>query len=147
MRDGPPLPPAGERPPRIENAVPCERGYHGSGRAIDALRYSPGSYVARVRLTGFVLSHGRPIDKWCAQYGRGLTDYFDATDALYAFARHAASTVLHLWGAPEVVREWLSTGRDELRSAAYSAAYSAADSAAYSALNERLEEMLAEVLQ
>ncbi|PHS02823.1 MAG: hypothetical protein COA78_20495 [Blastopirellula sp.] len=44
-----------------------------------------------------------------------------------------ALDVLHLWDAPDVVVEYLNTGDESIREAAYSAAYSAACSATNSA--------------
>jgi hypothetical protein len=63
----------------------------------------------------------------------------DITALLRCFARKQALSVIHLWDAPEVVREYLETGNEELRDAARAASgdasFYAAYSAAYSAAN------------
>ncbi len=38
--------------------VPCSSGLHASSRAIDALKYAPGSTVCRVRLSGTIIQEG-----------------------------------------------------------------------------------------
>lgn len=129
LRDGSPLPRKGETRTLPEGEAPVlrERGWHGSVRAIDALGYAPGPMVARVRLHGVVLTSD---DKVCATARTNETDYFDATDALRAFARRQALSVAHLWSMPDAVRRYLETGDDALRAAAWAAAWVAACHAA-----------------
>ena len=66
LRDGSPLPRAGDVSAVIADPMPCIRGWHASDRAIDALSYAPGPYVARVRLLGEIVAHGDPTDKHAA---------------------------------------------------------------------------------
>lgn len=148
--------------------IPCKVGYHASLRAIDALQYAPGPIVCRVTLQGEKIPYGDPVDKYVAE-GRTVLWMADATDALREFARWCALQVIDLWDAPPVVREYLETGDENLRAAAWDAARSApwdvaagsapwdaarnaardvasgaaaGDATARSAQNERLEKML-----
>jgi hypothetical protein len=52
---------------------------------------------------------------------------------LREFARWCALQVIHMWNAPDVVREYLETGNEELRAAAGTAARAAARDAARTA--------------
>ncbi len=47
--------------------IPCERGYHASPTPWDALRYAPGSALCVVRLSGDLMPHGNPVDKYAAR--------------------------------------------------------------------------------
>src|SRR3990172_4026176 len=106
--------------------VLCRAGLHGSVLAIDALRYAPGPVVCRVRMCGEI-QDGR--DKIVARH-REVLAIADVTEELRAFARWCALQVIHLWDAPQVVREYLATGREDLRAAAVAAAWAAAGAAA-----------------
>ena len=112
----------------IKNKL-CEYGFHGSKNILDALKYAPGEWLSIRKITGNVLIGD---DKVCGKKCVHVIG-FDATDILREFARKCALDDIHLWDAPAIVKEYLETGKDELRAAAYSAAYSAACSAAYSA--------------
>src|SRR5690606_3903246 len=46
----------------------------------------------------------------------------DMTDALRTYARDEARRVMHLWRPPDIVREYLETGREDIRAAAWGAA-------------------------
>jgi hypothetical protein len=119
----------------------CAYGLHASERALDALIYAPGPIVCRVRLGGRILTGE---DKACASE-RTVIAMADATETLRAFARSCALDVIDKWNAPAVVREYLETGNEDLRAAAWSA-----ESAAWSAeskQNTRLEAMLFDLLQ
>ena len=52
------------------------------------------------------------------------------------FARWCALQVIHLWDAPPVVREFLETGKEELRDAARDTARAAASDAAWAAASD-----------
>ena len=109
----------------------CESGYHASLRAIDALVYAPGPVICRVEIENFV----QDKDKLAARYRTALWAY-DATDVLRVFTRSCALDVIDKWACPEIMRQWLLTGDESLRSAAESAALSAALSTArYTALS------------
>lgn len=117
--------------------VLCEVGLHASERVLDALRYAPGTILWRVTLSGTIV---RSDDKACATE-RTYHQRLDATDILRTFARRCALDVIHMWNAPAVVREFLETGKGELRAAAWAsrsveaAAWSADSTAAWSARN------------
>ena len=122
LRDGSPVPRIGvplrhKGPLRI-----CKSGLHASLDPFDALRYAPGSLLHRVECSGQII-HGH--DKLvCRQ--RVIVASIDATDLLRAYARAEALLVAHLWSSmPPVVREYLETGRAELRVAADAAAWAA----------------------
>jgi hypothetical protein len=107
--------------------VLCERGLHASVRPIDALSYATSSIIFRVRLGGTIIKGN---DKLCATSRTYLAE-LNAELVLGEFARNCAANMLHLWEAPDVVKEWLATGNPEIKSAARSAAESAAESAAF----------------
>jgi hypothetical protein len=103
--------------------VLCHRGLHASARIIDALEYCPVGDVAlcRVELGGTVI-HGD--DKSVASE-RTITAILpvEKTNALLQdFARWCALQVIDLWDAPDVVREYLTTGDESLSEAARAAA-------------------------
>ena len=94
--------------------VLCKQGLHASRRIMDALRWAPGPYVWRVRLSGDRLNDS---DKMVATERTALWG-FDATDTLRLFARRCALDVLHLWDPPDVVVRYLKTGDESIRDAA-----------------------------
>jgi hypothetical protein len=104
----------------------CESGLHASVRLIDALQYAPGNTICRVELDGEIVEGD---DKVVATRRRILWRV-DGEELLQEFARWCALQVIHLWDAPDVVREYLETGREDLRSAAWAAASAAAKWAA-----------------
>ena len=139
LRDGSPLPKIGEwleLPANIKiKACPSETdilngfgGLHASPDAYDALQYAPGSLLHRVELDGEVVSHGSPIDKFAARRRKIVATIY-AKDLLWEYARKCALSVIHLWDAPEVVKQYLATGDNSLRAAARDAAWAAARAA------------------
>lgn len=119
--------------------VPCESGLHASERAIDALRYAPPErkiVLCRVELAGTIVEHGDPVDKLVASERRILwrLDGETTDRVLREFARWSASQVLHLWDAPQVVRDYLATGDEVLREAAWDAAWAVQVTAAEAAV-------------
>jgi len=139
LRNGEAAPPDGEWLLHDGSVVPCESGLHASKRAIDALRYAPHEeriVLCRVEVAGTVIEHGD--DKLAASERRILWRLDgDTTDrVLREFARWSASRVLHLWDAPPVVRQWLETGDESLRDAAWAAARAAAGDAAWAAAGD-----------
>ena len=94
LRDGKTLPKAGETLTHDGPVVPCESGYHGSVRAIDALEYAPGPFVSIRDLSGTVESHGSPIDKYAASEASHPFGYVDATNLLHRFACWCATQAL-----------------------------------------------------
>lgn len=121
LRDGTPFA-LNEPLPAIENPVPCERGYHASLTVYDALTYAPGPHLYRVTLGGTIVSDGDPVDKYVASE-RTATAYVNATPLIRSFTRQCALDVIHLWNPPDVVRQFLLTGDERLRAAAWDASW------------------------
>ncbi len=113
--------------------IPCKSGLHASARAIDALSFASGAFVTLVRCEGEFVEHGSPVDKFVCRRRTALWGY-DATDELWTFSRLCALEVLPLWpDAPQVVKDFLETGDEDLRAAARDAAWDAARDAARAA--------------
>lgn len=121
LRNGQPLPRVGEWLEHRGDVIPCESGLHASIEPFDALTYAPGAILHLVELEQDLQSHGNPIDKWVGRRRKILAS-IEVTDVLREFAREQALSVIYLWDAPDVVREYLTTGREELRAAAWEAA-------------------------
>ena len=130
LRDGRPAPADGVTLTQTGPIVPCENGLHASVRASDALEYHPGQSecgICRVELGGTIV--GREDDNKLASSERRILWRLDGatTDAvLHDFARWSALQVIHRWDAPDVVRQFLTTGDGSLRNAAEDAAWTAA---------------------
>lgn len=137
LRDGSPIPPINEWIEFDGPIVPCQSGLHMSEHPMDALEHAPGVMLHRVELAGEMVSHGDPVDKWAGSRRR-IVASIDATSILRDFARWCAISVMDNWDAPEVVRQYLTTGDESLRDAAWGAAmdaarYAARDAAWYAA--------------
>ena len=114
--------------------VPCKSGLHASVSARDALTYNAGPVLYRVELSGEIVAHGDPIDKYAASERKYLAGGKDASPMLREFARWCALKVGHLWNMPDVVKRYLETGDESLRgatTAATAAATATAAAAAY----------------
>ena len=129
LRDGSPIPAVGVWLEHNGPIGPCQCGLHASEHPFDALQYAPGVRLHRVELQGDLVSHGDPIDKWAGRRRRIIAS-IDADAMLREFARWCASQVLHLWNAPQVVKDYLATGDEALQDAARGAALGAAWDAA-----------------
>jgi hypothetical protein len=118
--------------------VLCERGLHASAKLWDALGYAQGDKRALCRVTlGGTVKHDEDKSVGNERTVVAMLDA-DATDKLLRdFARWCALQVIHLWDAPDVVRQYLDTGDKSLRSAAWAAARYAAGDAAWAAEIER----------
>src|SRR5262245_56673756 len=84
--------------------VPCKHGLHASVHPMDALQYAPGPILYKVKLSGEIVAHDN--DKHAASQRTALGRR-DATQMLRSFARKMALSVIHLWDAPPIVREYL----------------------------------------
>jgi hypothetical protein len=104
----------------------CEAGLHASKTVMEALRYAPGPILYHVRLSGKIV-HGD--DKSCATK-RTYIAKINADKLLREFARKCALQVIHLWNCPRIVKDYLETGNENLRAAAWAAAGDAAWAAA-----------------
>ena len=131
--------------------VMCERGFHYSLRALDALQYAPGAMVSRVDVAGEIIPG---TDKGVASQRTHLW-IADATNTLHEFACWCAENALNLlrakgqepdpraWAAIEAKRKWLRGEiSDTELAAARGAAGAAARAAARDAQNAQLETML-----
>ncbi len=128
LRDGRKLPAVGEWLEFAGDIVPCKSGLHASPDPFDALQYAPGAILHQVELDGTIIPHGDPVDKWAASKRR-IIKSADLTDACRQFAREQALSVIHLWNAPAVVRQYLETGDETIRAAAEEAAEAASRAA------------------
>ena len=97
----------------------CRAGLHASSRLIDALNYAPGGVVCRVALAARI---EHDTDKMVAARRVILWRIENSDDVLRAFACKAALSVIHLWDAPEIVKQYFETGNEEMRAAAWDAA-------------------------
>src|SRR5574343_1369000 len=146
LRDGRPVPPDGEWLVHDGPVRMCESGLHASRHPLDALTYAPGVILCLVDCDDIKAEDG---DKLVCRL-RLIVARFDATDILRAFARQCALDVIHLWDAPQVVRDYLTTGDESLRDAAGNAVYAAraasyaAGDAARNAQRERFARLVAD---
>jgi len=133
LRDGRPMPPVGEwleEPGPIEI---CKRGLHASVRAIDALDYLQwdNAAVCVVELDGIIETPDH-TDKIVGSRRRVL-GWSPCDDLLRLFARECALSVASHWDMPANVREYLETGNEDLRAAAWAAFWARAEAAAWAA--------------
>jgi hypothetical protein len=124
LRDGRPIPAVGEWLEHDGPVVPCESGLHAGEHPFDTLAYALGPILHRVELEGDLVSHGEPVDKWVGRRRKILAS-IDATNLLREFARWCALQVIDKWDAPQVVRDYLTTGDESLRAAARAAGWAA----------------------
>src|ERR1019366_370637 len=129
LRDGRPVPAIGEWLTYEGKVQMCESGLHASADPFDALQYAPGALLHKVVLKSIV---EKKDDKVVAR-SRKIIVTINVTELLRRFARLQALGVIHLWDAPTVVKEYLTTGDENLRAAARDAAGDAARAAAWAA--------------
>ena len=113
--------------------VICQNALHGSFDPFDAFQYAPGSILHKVLFSGARIEESDKV----GSRSRTVIATRDATDMLKLFARRQALSVIHMWDAPVIVREYLETGdetkRDAAADAADDVAHGAADAYAYAA--------------
>ena len=126
LRDGRPVPADGEWLEHVGPLEMCQSGLHGCQHPFDALSYAPGATLCLVDLDGEMIERD---DKIVARRRR-IVQRMDATMLLWDAARASARDVLHLWPAPEVVRQYLATGDESLRTRVGAASWAAARAAA-----------------
>ena len=122
LRYGPPIPADGEWLIHEGPVVICKTGLHASLHPFDALQYAPGATLCMVECEDIVT---KQPDKFVCRRRR-IVKRIDATELLWKASRQYALSVIHLWNAPEVVREYLETGDESKRAAARAAALDAA---------------------
>jgi hypothetical protein len=133
LRDGRPVPADGVTLKHDGRLVMCGSGLHFSRHPFDALQYAPGPILCFVECGGTVVKGtGDHKDKGiCSE--RKIIARIDATEMLRYFARMQALSVVHLWEPPQVVCDYLMTGDESIRAAAWAAAWAAARAAALDA--------------
>jgi hypothetical protein len=122
LRDGSPIPKDGVWLEHKGPVVICESGLHASRDPFDALQYAPGSTLCLVNVDG--IEYEQEDKLVCRR--RKIVARMDATEMLRYFSRMQALSVIHLWEAPDVVLDYLMTGDEEIRAAAWAAAKAAA---------------------
>ena len=107
----------------------CKSGLHASTNIMDALCYAPGPVICCVELRGRVVEGD---DKAVAseRYCRWMLTADQSEQVLMHFARWCALRVVHLWDAPRVVIDYLLTGDESIREAAWKATWAATGAAA-----------------
>ena len=130
LRDGTPIPAIGKWLTFEGTPIPCKCGLHASLDPFDALQYARGNMLHQVYLSGTIVSHGSPINKFSAQKRKIVATIDDAEPILRLFARRVALDVIHLWDAPPIVKDYLETGDESKRTAAAAAAGDASWAAA-----------------
>ena len=126
LRDGSPIPKDGEWFVWSGPIEMCRLGLHASLHPFDALQYAPGSMLCRVECQGDMQHQD---DKLVCRERR-IVQRHEMEQELRAFAREQALSVVHLWNAPPAVIDYLTTGDETKRDAAWAAAGAAAWAAA-----------------
>jgi hypothetical protein len=132
LRDGSPVPPDGEWIHHEGKIKLCVSGFHASKDPFDALQYAPAATLCLVECSGEIIEGNDKIV--CSS--RRIIKRVNVTDLLRLFARKQALSVIHLWNAPDIVREYLETGDESKRAAAWAAARDAAWDAAWDAARD-----------
>ena len=120
--------------------VICRNALHGSFHPFDALQYAPGPILHRVLFSSARVEHSDKV----GSRSRTVLASVDATAMLRQFARTQALSVIHLWEAPTIVREYLETG-DETKRGAAAAAATAARDAAWAAARKQFNDLVQEL--
>ena len=111
LRDGRPIPADGEWLVHEGRVEICKTGLHASRHPFDALQYAPGATLCLVECEDIVTEQD---DKFVCRR-RMIVKRIDATDLLWEAARRFALSVIHLWDAEQVVKDFLETGNESLR--------------------------------
>ena len=130
LRNGEPVPADGVKLVWNGPLVMCESGLHASLHPVDALQYAPGQTLCLVECGGEIKHQ---VDKLICRE-RTIIARMDAKPLLRYFARMQALSVAHLWTPPDVVCDYLMTGDESIRAAAWDAARAAAWDAAWAAV-------------
>lgn len=120
LRDGRPIPADGEWLVHEGPIEICASGLHASRRPWHALQYAPGAVLCYVECRGDIHEQD---DKFVCRERRILVRA-DVTETLHYFARMQALSAVHLWHEcpPGVVLDYLMTGEESIRDAAWAAA-------------------------
>jgi hypothetical protein len=128
LRDGMPIPQTGTWLEHVGPLEMCLSGLHWSGHPSDALQYAPHDtrWLCKIEAAG---ETEQAADK-AASRRRKILARVEAVPLLMAHARWCALQVIHLWDAPPIVREYLTTGNESIRASARDAAWEAAKASA-----------------
>ena len=143
LRNGDPIPEIGRWLKHAGEIIACKSGLHASEHPYDALQFAPGPILHQIELRGEIVSHGMPVDKLVGRE-RKIIASVDATPILRRFAQLSALSVAHLWDAPDLALEYLFTGDDNLRDAAWDAARAAARDAHEKELRDLFAELVSD---
>ena len=109
--------------------IPCSHGLHLSKRPIDALSFAPGPIVYKVKGSGTIVPHDNPVaNKYACSKRTYISGGIDCTNVLRLFARKCSLDVIYLWKAPDIVIEYLKTGKEKSRAASRLSAWDTTDS-------------------
>ena len=113
---------------RVEGEpVLCAYGLHASAKLWDALGYARGDKLALCRVTlGGDVQHDSDKSVGNERTVVVMLDSDTTEKLLRDWGRWCALQVIHLWDAPDVVRQYLETGDEALRDAARDAAWAGA---------------------
>ena len=131
LRDGRPIPRNGSWLRHDGRVAICESGLHASRRPWHALQYAPGTVLCYVECRGDIHEYD---DKLVCRERR-IIMRADVTETLRFFARMQALSVIHLHREcpPDVVLDYLITGDESIRAAAWDAVRAAVRAAAWDA--------------
>ena len=120
LRNGEAIPKQGEWLEIDGKPIMCKRGLHASRHPYDALKHAPGAALHRVRLDGTILIGN---DKLVATRRKIIWTLPPEImqPLMWDFVRYCARSVLHLWDAPDVVKQYLKTGDESLKAASLAA--------------------------
>ena len=135
LRDGSPVPKDGVWLEYKGPLVLCESGLHWSRTPFDALQYAPGNTLCLVEIGGEIVEKNGD-DKGISSR-RKIIVRMEAEELLRYFARMQALSVIHLnEDLPEIVCNYLMTGDEAIRDAAWAAARDAAMASAWDAAGD-----------
>ena len=120
LRNGEAIPKQGEWLEIDGKPIMCKRGLHASRHPYDALKYAPGAALHRVSLDGTIIVGN---DKLVATRRKIIWTLPPEImqPLMWDFVRYCARSVLHLWDAPDVVKQYLKTGDESLKAASLAA--------------------------
>ncbi len=125
LRDGSPIPVDGVWLEFKGKCEMCESGLHWSRNPFDALQYAPGETLCLVEVDQIASEQ----DDKGVSHRRKIVARMNATELLSYFARMQALSAFDYWDVPDVVIDYVMTGDESIRAAAWAAARAAWDAA------------------
>lgn len=122
LRDGRTAPDDGVWLEHTGPVIACQSGLHASIRPADALQHAPGPILCLVDCDGEIKHESDKLV--CSR--RRIVARIDAREMLRYYACMQALSVVHLWSPPDVVLDYLMTGDESIKDAAWAAARDAA---------------------